>query len=179
MPIEKHPLYTKAVTIVELVDQITDLVSKAAADQDDEMTQTKWVELAHYLDQEAQILTKKTTQGLSAILYDLQMENATLIRKAATDILLHLSSLEIYGFKETEYLDLIRYEIDEFRKLFAQWVQTFNPWRYQIDRWGLFNPPGIAYDAPEEKDFPNLNYDEIDDLGEIDPDEWDELDEED
>jgi len=42
--------------------------------------------------------------------------------------------------------------VDELRILFAEWVKTFDPWDYIIDRWGLFNPPGINYDDHDPDD---------------------------
>ena len=63
----------------------------------------------------------------------------------------------------SEYLDLLRNEVEEFRVLFAEWVKTFDQWNYIIDRWGLFNPPGINYDdydpdddIPFQNPFDNL-----------------------
>lgn len=46
-------------------------------------------------------------------------------------------------------------ELDTFRVLFAEWVNTFDCWNYHIDRWGLFNPPGINYDDIDpDEDLP-------------------------
>lgn len=83
------------------------------------------------------------------------MENAAIIRKSAREIVLDLRGIQMYGFKETEYLDLLRKEVEKFRILFAEWVQTFDPWDYNIDRWGLFNPPGVNYDDHDpDEDIP-------------------------
>ena len=78
-------------------------------------------------------------------LYDIKMENAVIIRKAAQEIITNLRGLQIAGFREVEYLELLRREIEVLRPLFAEWVKTFNPYNYIIDRWGLFNPPGVDY----------------------------------
>jgi hypothetical protein len=80
------------------------------------------------------------------------MENATLIRKAARELIVDALDLEKHGNQDTEYLDLLRKELDEFRILFAEWVKTFDCWSYSIDRWGLFNPPGIQYDDNDPDD---------------------------
>jgi hypothetical protein len=42
------------------------------------------------------------------------MENAAIIRKSAIEVRLQCTTLEIYGFKESSYLNLIREEIDLF-----------------------------------------------------------------
>ena len=74
------------------------------------------------------------------------MQNAAIIRKEAQIILATTSGLKMCGFKELDYLESIRNEVEEFRILFAEWVKTFDEWNYIIDRWGLFNPPGVNYD---------------------------------
>ena len=56
------------------------------------------------------------------------------------------------GFKSTDYIQLLRDAVEEFRVLFAEWIKTFDPWNYIIDRWGLFNSPGIHYDDPDPDD---------------------------
>lgn len=80
------------------------------------------------------------------IYYHVRMENAACIRNDACAILICLDGLEIYGFKDLDYLELIKKEVEEFRILFAEWVKTFNKNIYVIDTWGLFNPQGVNYD---------------------------------
>jgi hypothetical protein len=39
--------------------------------------------------------------------------------------------------------------------LFIPWVAGFDKWNYVIDRWGLFNPPGIGpFDKDPDDDIP-------------------------
>ncbi len=177
---ENNPLYKKAWSISELVERVAEIVKKESADQPEEYEKSLWDSYADFLREDAMTMTAKVAGAVHADMYDLLMENATIIRKSAKDIILHLRGLEIHGFKDTEYLDVIRKEIDEFRVLFAEWVKTFDPWNYFIDRWGLFNPPGVEYDDPEEEDS-NNPLDELFDEEEwedfINPDEWDDLDE--
>jgi hypothetical protein len=80
------------------------------------------------------------------------MENAAIIRKAAREISTNCTGLKICGYKHTDYLELLRHEVEDFRILFAEWVKTFDQWNYIIDRWGLFNPPGIDYDTHDPDD---------------------------
>jgi hypothetical protein len=80
------------------------------------------------------------------MLYHSRMQNAAIKRSEAHYILTSISGLKMCGFKEHDYLDLIRDEIEAFRILFTEWVKTFNVSNYVIDRWGLFNPPGINFD---------------------------------
>jgi len=180
---ENSPLYKKAWHISELVERVAEIVHKESVDQPEEYQKDLWNSYANFLREDTVIMTAKVAGAVHADMYDILMENATIIRKSAKDILLHLTGLEIHGFKDIEYLDVVRQELDAFRILFAEWVKTFDPWDYYIDRWGLFNPPGVEYDDPEE-DMPFTNpFDELFDEEEwedfINPDEWDDLDEED
>lgn len=142
---ELMPLFKKGKEIYELTVKIVDLIEN----EDEILSDIKAFMLA-----DASLLSVKVAGAEGGDLYDIRMENATLIRKAARDLVLHCRSLEMYDFKEIHYLDLIREAIEEYRVLFVEWVKTFNPWNYSIDRWGLFNPPGIdAGDADNEEDY--------------------------
>jgi hypothetical protein len=56
---------------------------------------------------------------------------------------------------DKEYIEFFRNEIEEFRLLFIDWVASFDQWIYIIDRWGLFNPPGVsAHDKDPDDDIP-------------------------
>ena len=52
-------------------------------------------------------------------------------------------------------------EVEEFRILFAEWVKTFDPWNYTIDRWGLFNPSGVNYDDKDPDDDISFDSDDF------------------
>jgi hypothetical protein len=84
------------------------------------------------------------------------MENAAIIRKSARDLLTQTSGLKMLGYQDTQYTQLLREALEEFRLLFVDWVAQFDPWNYQIDRWGLFNPPGVsAHDHDPDDDIPS------------------------
>ena len=108
-------------------------------------------------------------------LYDLKMENATVVRKAAREIIRDSKGLLASGYKDEEYLNLLADAIETLRPIFAQWIQTFDSSQYIIDRWGLFNPLGVNYDDPEKVlDFDtNAFFNDLDD-----DDDWDDSDNE-
>ena len=114
--------------------------------------------------EDASMLTAKVAGAEGGDLYDIRMENATIIRKAARDLTTACSGLEAAGFKETEYLNLIRESVEEYRLLFVEWIKGFDPWNYIIDRWGLFNPPGVNFDDHDPDD--DIPFDPNDFLGE-------------
>lgn len=150
--IRKMPLYQKGLEIYELAYKITGLVTDdeygSLGKEENELLKHH----AEYLKNNASIINAKIAGAEGADLYDLRMENAAIIRKAAREILTDSTGLKIYGFEHVEYLDLLRNEVEQFRVLFAQWVKTFDPWNYSIDRWGLFNPPGVNYDDKDPDD---------------------------
>jgi len=66
------------------------------------------------------------------------------------------------GFEYVEYYQLVRDLIEEYRLLFIDWVAGFNQWEYIIDRWGLFNPPGVGpFDKDPDDDIPFNPDDEL------------------
>jgi len=51
--------------------------------------------------------------------------------------------------------------VEEYRLLFIDWVASFDKWNYIIDRWGLFNPPGIGpFDKDPDDDIPFNGFEE-------------------
>jgi len=163
-PIEQSPLFIKAKEIQRLVDTLVDVVYESELEYETEVEGAIIDESINYMAENAILIPEKIAEVFEDDMpYDARMENAILIRKAAREILTDSTSIESFGFKDFDYLDVLRKEIDEFRILFVEWVKTFDPWIYIIDRWGLFNPPGINYDDfdPDE-DFPFKSLDDED-----------------
>ncbi len=102
------------------------------------------------------LIPTKIAGALSARWYDLKMENAALIRKAARELYVQAGSLRFEDcIKDKDYINLLRNTIDEFRLLFIDWVASFDVWDYIKDSWGLFNPPGVnAHDKDPDDDLP-------------------------
>lgn len=140
------PIYEKAMEIVDLVDHIME-----AAPEGDEMLQ----HMIGQMQGDAILIPTKIAGAEGGDLYDLRMENAAIIRKAARDLIVGLRGLEMFGFHEPQYFDLLRKEMEEFRLMFIEWVAGFDQGNYVIDRWGLFNPPGVGpHDKDPDDDIP-------------------------
>ena len=152
--IEKTPIYQKAHEIMEMVQVINALV------QGDEPTDTDEEDIEREMTlhcmndmvESSLIVMVKIGAHYGPSLYSIRMEAATLIRMHAMRVRLNINGLEMGGYKETEYFNTLRKSVDEFQILFAEWVATFDPWDYIIDRWGLFNPPGVKYDDKDPDD---------------------------
>ncbi len=135
-----HPLFKKGKEILVVVDKIGELIP-----EDDEILQ----DIKGRMFGDAAQLTLKFAGAYTADLYDIKMESATFIRRAAHDLMITSHSLQMFGFKEVDYFQIVRDLIEEYRLLFIEWVASFDKWDYVIDRWGLFNPPGVG---PFDKD---------------------------
>lgn len=141
------PIYKKGREIYELVRKIAELIDE----EEFILNEIKGQMLA-----DAALLSVKVSGAEAASLYDIKMENAAIIRKAARDLMVQNHSLEAFGFKYTDYFTMVRELIEEYRLLFIDWVNSFDPWDYVIDRWGLFNPPGVGpFDKDPDEDIPN------------------------
>ena len=136
----------------EEIFKLTNAIVKAIPEDNEYLQETT----ARFMYENALIIPAKLAGAMSIDLYDLQMEAAAIIRKNARELYVMVGSLRFDDdFKEKEYIELLRNAIDEFRLLFVDWVATFDPWNYIIDRWGLFNPPGVsAHDKDPDDDIP-------------------------
>ncbi|MCF6213061.1 MAG: hypothetical protein L3J45_03450 [Flavobacteriaceae bacterium] len=150
--IKKMPLFKKAEEIRHLSLKIIESVASEDTAHLDTFKRDSLKHHAQYINSNALIIPAKISGAEAVEIYDLKMENAAIIRKAAREIMTDCTGLRINGYKNTDYLQLLRDEIEEFRILFAEWVKTFDPWNYTIDRWGLFNPPGVDYDTHDPDD---------------------------
>jgi len=132
---EDLPIYKKGKEILEVVTQIIDLIPE----DNQELGFVK-----NIIFEDALMLTAKVANAEGGDLYDLRMENAAIIRKAARDLMIQNHNLDLFDFKYVEYYDIIRKLLEEYRLLFIDWVAGFDQFNYIVDRWGLFNPPGIG-----------------------------------
>jgi hypothetical protein len=149
---EKLTIYQKGKEIFDMVNKIAALIPE----NDEYLNEVKSCMLS-----DAALLTVKVAGAEAAELYDLKMENAAIIRKAARDLLVQQHSLDMFGFEYVEYYQIVRDLIEEYRLLFIDWVAGFDKWDYIIDRWGLFNPPGIGpFDKDPDDDMPFNGLDE-------------------
>ena len=149
---ESLPIYRKGKEILDIVSNICALFP-----ENDEYLN----EIKSWMLSDAAQLTVKVAGAEAAGLYDLKMENAAIIRKAARDLIVQQHSLDMFGFEYIEYYQIIRELIEEYRLLFIDWVSGFDKWDYIIDRWGLFNPPGIGpFDKDPDDDIPFHGFEE-------------------
>jgi hypothetical protein len=152
---ERLPIYLKGKEIFDMVCKLADLIPE----NNEYLMSVKSQMLS-----DAALLTVKIAGAEATGLYDLKMENAAIIRKAARDLMVQNHSLDAFGFEYVEYYQIVRDLIEEYRLLFIVWVAGFDKWDYIIDRWGLFNPPGVGpFDKDPDDDIPFLGIEETGD----------------
>lgn len=139
--VRQMPIFLKGKEIVEVVRQLVDLIPE----ENELLNSVKGL-----LIEDAFTLTAKIVNAEASDLYDLKMENAAIIRKAARDLMVQNHTLKDFGFEHTEYFQIVRNLLEEYRLLFIDWVATFDINNYIVDRWGLFNPPGVS---PFDKEY--------------------------
>lgn len=146
--LQKLPLYQKAELIFKITQGLVEIVPA-----DNEFLQETTV---RFMLENAMIIPAKIAGAQAVELYDIKMENATIIRKAARELYVQAGSLRSEeDISDKDYIHLLRKEIDEFRLLFIDWVAGFDVWNYIKDDWGLFNPPGVnAHDKDPDEDIP-------------------------
>uniref|UniRef100_A0AAU6WWT0 Uncharacterized protein n=1 Tax=Chryseobacterium endophyticum TaxID=1854762 RepID=A0AAU6WWT0_9FLAO len=137
------PIYKKAEEIYKTVTIVTELFP-----EDNNYLQS----IKSNILEDSMVILAKISGAEAVKLYDIKMENAAIIRKAARDIMVGGNNLEMFGFADAKYYKLIRNLIEEFRVLFVDWVAGFDPKHFIMDDWGLFNPPGITTDYVQRDD---------------------------
>ncbi|OCK49548.1 hypothetical protein BA768_09305 [Chryseobacterium sp. CBo1] len=150
-PSRNTPIFKKAEEIYKALKTITNLFP-----EDNEYLK----EIKTNLLGDSMIMMAKISGAEAVKLYDIKMENAAIIRKAARDILVDGNTLEMFGFEDAKYYKIVRDLVEEFKILFAEWVEGFNPKHFIVDDWGLFNPPGISRDYIQRDDELNFLYED-------------------
>ncbi len=125
---ESLPIYKKAIEIEELTEQIVDTFQ-------DEMQVERY---GRSMLEDAMLLPVKIAGAEAMEFYVHKMENATLIKVHARNLLTQTSSIKHLGIINEQYVQLLRDEIEAFRLLFREWIKTFEASPKEGDGWGLF-----------------------------------------
>ncbi len=126
--IRSLPLMRKAHQVLEITEALLETLP-----EDDISGHYRQVML-----EDALTLPPKIAAAEGADLYTLRMENAVLIKVAARNLLAQTSGLTMMGLSDPRYLNVLRQEVEEFRRLFVEWVTTFDKEKDIRDNWGLF-----------------------------------------
>jgi hypothetical protein len=141
------PIFKKSQEIFDTLTIITDLIP-----DDNRYLQ----DIKDHIMENILVIQAKLAGAHGVDLWDIRMENAAIIRKCARELTVLYHSLRAFGFEEADYYKIVRVQLEEFRLLFRDWVASFDPKKFIVDDWGLFNPPGIPQDYVQRSD--ELNF---------------------
>ena len=124
---EKLPVFKKAMQIAELTRAVVDTFDK----------EKDFFHISERMIENAYILGAKIAGAEGGDIYSLRMENAVIIKINARELLASTSLCKKEKLCDADYLQLLRDEIDEFRKLFIDWVSAFDKTNDIEDDWGI------------------------------------------
>lgn len=90
-----------------------------------------------FIFENAMAIGPKIMGAAGTDLYILQMENASIIRTNAKQLMEQVGFAVLMGFAEESYKEVIKEGMNQFRELFKNWVATFEKDDFE-DEWGLF-----------------------------------------
>jgi hypothetical protein len=158
-PVKKFgkELYRKSIDILNLAQTMSDMLPD---EDDDDPTATK-----HLIMQNAYLVPAKIQGAMAMEYYSLMMENAVIIKVNICQLREQLWACKEFHGIEQQYIDVVRNEIEAFRKIFINWVTSIDKENDLPDEWHLFNDPSTFPEDDEPfdpKDFFN-NFDPEDD----------------
>ncbi len=127
--LKNSPVYKKAFEIFDTVSALVESLS----DEDKEFYQSILLE-------SSMMLAPKIAGAYGSNSWLICMQNASIIRYHAEYLLTSTSGLRLFTKAQKDYVQLFRTEMEEFRELFKEWVQTFQKLENEeyVDEWGLF-----------------------------------------
>lgn len=128
--IHNHPLYILAVEIMETVNALNESI---VDDGDRQM-----YEMA--LTESSLMLAPKIAGAMGSGSRILSLQNAAIIRYHAEFLLTSTSGLKSLDSVDKKYVQLLREDMIEFRRLFNEWVKEIKKMKkddYE-DEWGLY-----------------------------------------
>lgn len=113
------------------------LVIAFAENLEDEKDENNRATTKSLIYQNALIVAPKIIGAVSVDTYTLKMENAALIRYNCRQMLEQINFSVLMGWSDENYKTVIEESFDQFKHLFAQWINTFHR-EGDIDDWGVF-----------------------------------------
>jgi hypothetical protein len=151
-----NELFKKAIDVLNLTKTICDVMP---ADDHAEITRGLMLENA--------MIVPAKIKGAMAVddVYSLVMENAVLIKVNICQLKEQLWACNAFHEVDQKYLDVLNDEISAFKKIFIQWVSSFEKENDLPDDWHLFNDPASFPEDDEPFDAGRFleNFDPEDD----------------
>ncbi|NVJ87241.1 MAG: hypothetical protein HWE15_13095 [Algoriphagus sp.] len=125
--IYKHPLMKKAKEIVGLTRALVGSLDEARKEL-----------YGGIMMEDAMVMSAKFAGAESVPDYVIKMEKAVLMKIHAKSLNSMTYQLAMEETHAEEHLELLRTAIEEYRKLFIEWVRGFDPNQKFDDGWGIF-----------------------------------------
>ncbi len=136
----------------EFEDDEDDFDEEDAEELNEEDIKTFGEHYRSIMMEDVMIMNAKLRGAEAADLYSIRMENAVIIKTHAVSLLTATSGLKMMGLSNNKYLQLLRDEIEAFRLLFVDWINSFDKTNDIPDGWGLFFDPNIELKDYDEDD---------------------------
>lgn len=131
---QRLPIFQKAELLFQLVESLA-----ASLPEDNELLQS----MKEIMRADAMMVPAKIAGAEAGNIYSIRMQNAAIIRFHAMSLYTQVGGLHMYEDTiDKKFIQHIRTEIENFRLLFIDWVQSFDTSDYIWDEWELFNPKG-------------------------------------
>lgn len=92
---------------------------------------------SRFIYENAMIVAPKIMGAAGCDLYILKMENAAIIRTNCRQMMEQVGFAVLMDMADEEHKKVIEESLNEFQKLFSEWVATFKKDEFE-DEWGLF-----------------------------------------
>ncbi len=125
--IYKHPLMIKAKEIIALTRALVGSLDEARREL-----------YGNIMMEDAQVMSAKFAGAEPLSDYVSKMEKAVVMKVHAKSLHSMTYQLAMEETHAEEHLELLRAAIEEYRKLFVEWIKGFDPDERLDDGWGIF-----------------------------------------
>ncbi len=132
---EKERKRVESLPIFQKAEEIRDLTRRIIESIDDE--RVRMIHMNTMLE-DSIVIPERIAAAEAIDDFVGKMENATIVKIHARSLRNQSESLLFDGALPKDYLILLKKEIELFRKLFIEWVRSFDSSRAKDDGWGLF-----------------------------------------
>lgn len=137
---QELPIYKKGKEIYKVIDQICQVI------ENDQLSLGKEKDA---ILNTAKLLSERVLAVDCDQNFETKMRDASIIRRAVFELPFAVNSIEAYGFKNSDYFNIVRPLIEEYRIIFIDWVSGFDEWDKSIDLWDLLKLPEIGPSGQE------------------------------
>ncbi|MEM7101784.1 MAG: hypothetical protein AAF502_01560 [Bacteroidota bacterium] len=121
------PIYMKGQEIIDLTRALVASFKESKESQ----------EIGQLMMENAYTITSKIARAEGEDWYSNRLDNATLIKLAAKELIAQVDLCRSLELTDCDYLDLVDTEMDKFRMVFLEWVASFNEDNDMIDEWSF------------------------------------------